>query len=210
MRITLASLLLVLVQLVACSGRTVPTDRYYRLPRPNVSLPGTPLLNHGIIVVRRFSADGLHAGRAMLYLEEGSPLILHRYHYHLWSDNPPKLVQHQLAAFLRGARAAPMVLTDPSVPADLTISGKIHRFEQQRRKRGATAVLALELRLDKQGQSRPLFMAVYEDQIEVGSNGVKDAVDAFGLGLSAIFERFLEDVRASIERDSAPVSARTE
>lgn len=206
MRTATTALLLILAQLVACSGRTVPTERYYRLPKPNASSPGAPLLKDGIIVVRRLSSDGLHAGRAMLYLEDGFPLVLHRYQYHLWSDTPPRLVQHQLAAFLRTARAAPMVLTDPTVPAEFTISGKIHRFEQQREKRGSLALLTVELRLDQHGQSRPLFMAVYEDQVEVGSNGVQSAVDAFGRGLSSIFEKFLDDVRKNLNQSEPHIS----
>lgn len=193
-------LLLPLVVLLASCARQppVPADHYYRLPEPKVEALARPL-SQGTILVNIFETDGLHNGRAMLYTDDPKAITLKRYHYRYWLDAPPRLVQSYLVSYLRAARAAPLVVTDPGVNAELTISGKIVRLEQQRRGKTSHALIALELRVDGRNPAQPLLVKSYHADVTAADDSMEALVLAFQKGFNQIFAEFVSDTRAVLQ-----------
>ena len=59
----------------------------------------------------RFVADGLTAGRPIVYSESGRPREVLEYHYHFWTEPPTILLRDQLVVYLRAAKVADTVVT---------------------------------------------------------------------------------------------------
>jgi len=144
--------------LVSCSSYApLPTDHYYRLAEIKT---GNVVPKHitGSILVQQFIADGLHHERPLLYTSDTSSLELKQYHYHLWLDSPTRMLQEQLADYLRIHQAADTIFTGYEGPAEMIIRGQIKQFERQADK----VVVRLVLRIDKNDSSVPLFQQDYQ------------------------------------------------
>ncbi len=177
--------------MVACSpAPPIPNDHFYGLPEPEVG--ASPFQIDGIILVRSFEADGLHMERAILFSEDSQGLELQQHHYHFWQDAPPRLLQHQLVAFLRASAAARMVVTDPEVDPELAISGRLFRWQRQLNEAEVTARVALELRLDRIGQPQPLLVQSYSADVLAPGDSVRDSIGAFERAANQVFTQFLE------------------
>lgn len=190
--------LLLLLLLGACARQPpVPADHFYRLPEPKVHALAEPLVQ-GVILVNTFQTDGLHNDRSMLYTEDAHAITLNRYHYSYWLDSPPRLLQNYLVSYLRAAKAAPTVITDPGVRAALSISGRIMRLEQQLHGKNSRALIALELRVDGPNPARPLLLKDYRVDVTAADDSMESLVLAFQQGLDQIFAQFLSDTRAAL------------
>ena len=164
--------------LSACSpAPPVPDDHYYGLPDPIGN--AAQLAPDGIILVHSFEANGLHRERAVIFSEDEQGLELRQHHYHFWQDAPPRLLQHQLVALLRTGSAARMVVSDPEIEADLTISGRVVRWERQLGVAETTARVALELRLDRGESRQPVLVRTYSADVAAGGIEVRDSIGAF-------------------------------
>ena len=112
-------------------NRPCPKTIFYRLavatsPQP---LARPPLA--GVLEVGRFVADGLTAGRPIVYSQSGQPHALSEYHYHFWVEAPTVLLRDQLVGQLRAAKVARAVVTpEMRVDPDYVLSGKIKRLER--------------------------------------------------------------------------------
>ena len=182
----------------------VPTDNFYRLPPPQAGQTLATPWTGGILLVRQLRADGVHSDRALLYSDDPQGLLLKRYAYHLWVDPPPKLIQQQLAAYLRGIGAARMVMTVDDTAPDLIVSGRIIRFERQEEKAGVATHVGLELRLED-GHGRPLLQKDYHADLPASDAGIMATVNAIDAGLNRIYAEFAGDAaKALSQRSEAP------
>ncbi len=79
-----------LVMLAACAAQApVPQDKYYRLQAIPAFQPlSSPVLS-GVLEIERFMADGLTAGRPIVYVDAADPNQLREYHYHFGRRPPP-------------------------------------------------------------------------------------------------------------------------
>lgn len=189
-------LVLLLVLLGACARQPpVPADHFYRLPDPKVQALTEPLVQ-GVILVNPFQTDGLHNERSMLYTEDTHAITLNRYHYSYWLDTPTRLLQNYLVSYLRAAKAAATVVTDPGVRSALSISGRIMRLEQQLHGKSSRALISLELRVDGPNPARPLLLKDYRADVTATDDSMESLVLAFQQGLDRIFAQFLSDTRA--------------
>lgn len=177
----------------------VPSDRFYRLPDPPAMAPAPPL-SEGVILVRPFTSDGLHNERPILYGEGTDALTLQQYSYHYWVEAPPRLLQNQLVSFLRAQAAAPMVLTDVGVDAELILSGRIIRLERHLADGGSRAAVALELRADRARDPQPVLLREYRAEVPLGEETVAATVAAVDRGLNDIFGEFSSDLRRVLGR----------
>ena len=192
----LKSLALVLVvALAACAQPTVPKDYFYRI---NVTVPErvkTPPLLKGTIEVQRFVADGLTAGRPIVYSDAGNEHQLLAYHYHFWTEPPIVMLQDQLIDYLRAENVADMVVPpEMRVIPDYRLTAKIKRFEKVVGPK-PSAIAELELGLQEEKTGKILHLANYRVEVGASSQTVGDAVIAMSKALTEIYSRFVASLR---------------
>ncbi len=181
--------------LTACgSAERVPEDQFYRLSAAPPSKPAAKPLFPGTIEVDRFVADGLTAGRPIVYSEAGKPYQVKEYHYHFWTQPPTVMLRDELVTYLRRAKVASTVVTpEMRVRADFVLTGKIRRLE----KIVGTppkAVLELELGLRKASGGKLIFLDTYRMESPSDGSGVDAAVYSLNKSLSAIYGKFVADL----------------
>jgi ABC-type uncharacterized transport system auxiliary subunit len=192
------SLIVLLVAVLgACAQPPVPQDTFYRLevgvPENALSAPRL----QGTLEVERLSADGLTAGRPIVYSRSDRPRELKEYHYHFWTEPPPVMLRDQLVAYLRGANVASAVVTpELRVAVNYALTGKIKRLERVIgvSPGSAKAVVELELGVRQTAGERLLFLDTYRVETEAAGDTVGAAVDAINEGLKRVFALFVADI----------------
>jgi ABC-type uncharacterized transport system auxiliary subunit len=184
------------VLLAACAQPPVTQDTFYRLQvvPPTVALEKPKL--PGTLEVPRLSADGLAAGRAIVFSEASDPLQVNAYHYHFWLEPPGTMLRDEMVGYLRAAGVARSVVTpELRVGSQFTLIAKIKRFEQVR---GATpkVVVALEVALSGGKDDRMLLLKTYQIEKEATDNTVGAAVKALSDAMSAACARIAADLPA--------------
>ena len=177
----------------------VPQDNFYRLqvtaPVAPAATAGKTLLS-GTLEVERLSADGLTAGRPIVYSNSAAAHELHEYHYHFWTEPPTVMLRDQLVAYLRGTNVAATVVT-PELRArpDYILAGKIRRLE---RIVGSApgAVLELELGLREAKTDKLMFVETYQERADGSTNTdtVGGTVKSLNEAMARIFARFVGDL----------------
>ena len=181
--------------LAACgSAAPVPEDQFYRLQAVVSSDALSKTLFPGTLEIDRFVADGLTAGRPIVYSESGKPYQVKEYHYHFWTQPPTVMLRDELVSFLRAAKVSDTVVTpEMRVPADYVLIGKIKRLEKVAGK-PPKAVLELELGLRKASGGKLIFLDTYRIETESEGPGVAAAVDSLNTALSIIYADFVADL----------------
>ena len=174
----------------------VPQDTFYRFEvgTPENAL-STPRL-HGTLEIERLSADGLTAGRPIVYSRSDRPRELQEYHYHFWTEPPPIMLRDQLVTYLRGAKVATAVVTpETRVAAEYALTGKIKRLERVIGASPGTAkaVVELELGVRQTTGERLLFLETYRVATVATADTVSAEVDAMNEALNQIFALFVAD-----------------
>ena len=121
---------LMLGLLASCGGApVVPDDQFYRL---EVSTPvAGKKLFPGTMEVDRFIADGLTAGRPIVYSEAGKSYQVKEFHYHFWTQPPTVMLRDELVTYLRRAKISDAVVTpEMRITPDYVVTGKIKRLEK--------------------------------------------------------------------------------
>lgn len=182
--------------LAACSQPPVPQDHYYRLqvasPPAVLAAPRLP----GVLEVARFSAEGLMAGRPIVFSEAAAPAEVNAYHYHFWLEPPGVMLRDQLITYLRAAGVAKTVVTpELRLEPDFVLTAKIKRIEQVR---GASpkVVIALDVAVNSQKDDRLVMLKTYEVEKATADNGIAAAVEALGGVLTTIYARLVADLPA--------------
>ena len=116
--------------------------------------------------------------------------------YHLWADSPERMLQQQLAEFLRAAHVADQVATpDVGAEPNWIAGGTLRRLDVV----GGSAPAAdveLELWLRDAGGRTPPFRQTYRVERPAGGDGMEAAVRALSEAVGAAFEAFLADLAA--------------
>ncbi len=177
----------------ACAQPPLQEEVFYRLQMTTSPAPLASPPLAGVLEVR-FVADGLWAGRPIVYSQSGQPHALRKSHYHLWDKAPTVLLRDQLVAQLRAAKVAKAVVTpEMRVDPDYVLAGKIKRLE---RVVGATprAVVELELAVRRTAGDSLAFLQTYRVEEAVATDSVAAAVAAINKALSAIYAKFTADL----------------
>lgn len=180
--------------LAACgSVAPVPEDQFYRL-RVDAPSQADKVLFPGTMEVDRFVADGLTAGRPIVYSESGKPYQVREYHYQFWTQPPTVMLRDELVSYLRARKAADLVVT-PEMRGnpDYILTGKIKQLEKVI---GSTpkAVLEIELALRKAGGGKILFLNTYRMEMVSDGPEVSDAVKSLNTALTKIYKKFVDDL----------------
>ena len=194
----LAPTLLLIFGLAACASPPLPEDNYYRLEiDAPVATPATPPLAASINV-QRIRMTGIYGERPLLYSSAQVPTELHQYHYHYWADSPARLIQEQLADYLRAAHLAHEVTAvSNSATSEYQLSGTVQRFEQRLDNNGAHAYVALELTLQRTTDSHRLFSKSYRAEIPTRDSTPLAAAQGLSQALTQCFAAFSADVRSN-------------
>lgn len=177
-----------------CTQDPVPQDSFYRLSGPSDVQPAPAPVLSGVLEVARFRADGLVAGRSLVYSRADVPQRLNEYNYHFWVEPPTVMLQDRLIAFARDARLAATVVTpEMRVEPEYMLSGRIQRFEQVI---GAQpqAVLSMEIGLHT-GDGRLVLLESYAHVEPAADTSVPATIVAFDRALAAILARLADDLR---------------
>lgn len=183
--------------LASCgSAPPVPQDKYYRLQAAPAATPlATPKLE-GTLEIERFTADGLTAGRPIVYAETDVPNQLLEYHYHFWTQPPTIMLQDELVSYLREANYAKNVVTpEMRLTPDYGLTGRIRRLEQVLGASNAT-VIEIEVALRRIADGKLLLLKTYRHESKQSSRGVQSAVVAMNEALNIIYSDLLADLRA--------------
>ena len=185
-----------LVMLAACAAQApVPQDKYYRLQAIPAFQPlSSPVLS-GVLEIERFTADGLTAGRPIVYVDAADPNQLREYHYHFWTQAPTIMLRDELVTYLRQAGVATNVVTpEMRLEADYALGGRIRLLEQViGSKKGTAMELEISLRNPRDGQL--LFFKSYRHDVEQSTVGVAAAVDSLNEALNIIYADILADLK---------------
>lgn len=180
--------------LAACSTpEPIPDFRYFRLApaAPIIAVPA-PLLDKPL-VVDGFRADGVHGERPILYANDAESIKVSQYHYQLWNDPPPLMVQRRLQELLTAAKVSAYV-TDRMSPrlSGYRLTGVIYRFERVLVDGQPTeAVLGVRLRLDGEGTERPLIERDELVRVPVNGTRVEDAAIALSSAVDEVARRLV-------------------
>ena len=182
--------------LSACfgGGESVPQDQFYRLS--DASYQGDslkPMVN--ILAVSAPASDVLHRERPILYSQADEPLKLQRYHYHIWTNIPPKLIQDHLVDYLRSSGMAKQVVRyGEQAKIDAEIGGQLKRFERVIGPNKTMVVVQLELFYKTRGHPPRFYQNVYEQELVVSNSSMNATAKAFSQALQAIYLNFIQDV----------------
>lgn len=182
--------------LTACAAQApVPQDKFYRLqatPVPNsLSSPVLP----GVLEVERFSADGLTAGRPIVYTDASDPNQLREYNYHFWTQPPTVMLRDELVTYLRQAGVAKNVVTpEMRLGADYVLTGRIRMLEQIVGAKMGTA-MELEIALRNPRDGKLIFLKSYHHEAAQSSTGVASAVHSLNEALNIIYADLLADIK---------------
>jgi len=177
----------------ACAQPEVPEDNFYRLRvEPPKNAAPSPRFK-GTIEVERFAADGLTAGRPIVYTESGEAYRLKEYHYHFWTEPPTVMLRDQLVMYLRAAGIADAVVTpEMRVEPQYVLTGKIKRLEKVTGPK-PMAVLELELGL-REASGKLVFLDTYLVERAAENDSVGAAVQALNRALAEAYARFTASV----------------
>ena len=179
----------------ACSQPPVPQDHFYRLEVASPAAMAAPRLP-GVLEVSRFSADGLMAGRPIVFSEASNPAEVNAYYYHFWLEPPGVMLRDRLVAYLRAANVAKTVVTpELRIEPDFVLTAKIKRIEQVRGS-SPKVVMAIDMALNSQKDDRLLLLKTYEVEKATADDSVPAAVAALGDALTTIFGRLVADIPA--------------
>lgn len=178
----------------ACSApEAIPDFRYYRLaPAASVSALPAPLLDQPL-VVENFRADGVHGERPILYANDADSIKVSQYHYQLWNDPPPVMVQRRLQELLTQARVSSYVTDRLSgrVPA-YHLTGTVYRFERVLVEgRSTEVVLGVRLRLQADGAAMPRVERDELVRVPVTGSTVEDSAIALSNAVDLVARRLI-------------------
>lgn len=188
------TIVLIALALSACSApEAIPDFRYYRLaPAAQIEALPKPVLDKPL-VVENFRADGVHGERPILYANDVDSIKVSQYHYQLWNDPPPVMVQRRLQELLQQARVAEYV-TDRLSGRVLgyRLTGTVYRFERVLVDGKPTeVVLGVRLRLQASEATMPLIERDELLRVPVSGNTVEDSAVALSTAVDQLAKRLI-------------------
>jgi ABC-type uncharacterized transport system auxiliary subunit len=188
---------MVLVGVVAGCGEQgvpVPSDRFHRL---SIGAPATVYQKPpvaGTLEVVRFSAIDVLEDRAIVFTEKDSPDVLHQYHYQLWADAPPHMLQVATVDYLRQARLADQVVTTGrGIVPTYTLRGDIKKLEHVVGG-SSSVVVELEFALREHKSGNVVWVKSYTANKAAKNDSVGAATRAFSQAVQEILSNLTAEL----------------
>ncbi len=187
-------LVIAALALGACSTpEVIPDFRYYRLaPAGEIAKLPAPLLDRPL-VLDIFRADGVHGERPILYSNDANSLKTSQYHYQLWNDPPPAMIQRRLVELFERSGVSAYVTDRLGLrERAFRLQGSVYRFERILVE-GAPAevVVGMRLRLLTEIDGKPYLERDELVRMPVEGNRVEDSAIALSAGVDEIAKRFI-------------------
>ncbi|MBO6946532.1 MAG: membrane integrity-associated transporter subunit PqiC [Rhodospirillales bacterium] len=196
MRRGVAMIALALLVAGCAAQPPVPSDKFYRLQAVFAAEPSSSPKFPGNFEIERFTADGLTAGRPIVYMEASDPNQLQEYHYHFWTQPPTVMLRDELVTYLRHAKiAGSVVIPEMRLEPQYVMTGRIRKLEQVIGQPNRTR-MEIEIALRQPSTGKLLFLKSYEHEATQNSPGVAAAVDSLNEALNIIYSDLLADLRA--------------
>lgn len=192
-----AAMVALALMVVGCAAQPpVPSDKFYRLQAVFAAEPLPAPKFVGNFEIERFTADGLTAGRPIVYMESSDPNQLQEYHYHFWTQPPTVMLRDELVTYLRHAKiAGSVVIPEMRLEPQYVMTGRIRKLEQVVGQPNRTR-MEIEVALRQPSNGKLLFLKSYEHETTQTSPGVAAAVDSLNEALNIIYSDLLADLRA--------------
>ena len=180
--------------LAGCAAAPAPTVRHYRLHAGDPTPLAGPALQ-GVLLVERPRADSFTSQRNVAYRRAGgsAPELL-RYAHHRWADPPPRMLEREIAQFLRTAGVAETVVTSEiRTSPDWILHTRIVQLEQVREPNGL--VLELEFSVEGTGDGSLRLQERLRTETPVASGDVATYVAAQNEALTESLAALLAALR---------------
>lgn len=190
----LAAICATCAALAGCLGSTevVPPDNYYRITVNRPDRPAPAVAFPGVLSIATFDGDGLVRGRPMLFTDAAHEGTLRQHNYHYWVDSPARLLQGQLAAYLKNSALANSVVTpEMRVRADYELVGRIIRLERILGAGPPRVAVELELSVVRLRDHKLVSTDTFASEINCVDDSVGAAVAAMNRAVGEIFHRFV-------------------
>ena len=169
----------------------VPPDVFIRLDVLPPTNPSSRPWTRGVLRVAPIVASGLHKERALAITRDAGQSLAQA-HHQLWIDGPERMLQYELARYLRAAAVAKSVGTEPAPAATLVVSGRIIRFEQEIEDTSAVMRVHLELSARELGNDRSLTREYAAgERLDDATPGA--AARAMNRAVGEVFAAFVRD-----------------
>ena len=180
--------------LTGCLGSTgtVPPDHYYRISvnEPDQTAPSVAF--PGVLSIATFDGDGLVRGRPVLFTTDGLKGTLRQHNYHYWVDSPSRLLQGQLATYLKNSALAESVVTpEMRVRADYELVGKILRLERVLGSGPPRVAVELELSVVRLRDHTLVSTNTFSSEVNCVDDSVGAAITAMNQAVGKIFNDFV-------------------
>jgi len=197
-----AAIALLMLGLAGCfgGGDPPPRDRYYRISVSPPDPAPAPLgvLSSGVLSVTPLDADGLLRERPVLYSRSGQGQQVEQHDYHYWSDPPTRMLQGEIARYLKQSGLARTVVTpELRIRPDFEIIGRVNRLERVLGDGPPRVVAELELAVIDTTKDRVVINQRYRAEVASGNGSVAAAVLAINEALGKILGAFVDDIRRS-------------
>ncbi len=186
--------------LTGCLGstETVPPDHYYRITVDQPDQPAPSVAFPGVLSIATFDGDGLVRGRPVLFTTDGHKGTLRQHNYHYWVDSPSRLLQGQLATFLKNSALAETVVTpEMRVRADYELVGRIIRLERVLGVGPPRVAVKLELSVVRLGDHTLVSTNTFSSEINCVDDSVGAAITAINQAIGKIFNDFVASASRS-------------
>lgn len=198
-RLLVVGLLAALI--VACSGPApLPDFRYYRLSPATTATAFEQAPLQAPLVVNGVQADGVHGERPILYATDPDSLRISQYHYQVWNDPPPSLIQRRALQLFDARNLAPLVTNrlDPRIEA-YRVSIRLNRFEVIRVGGSNREVVAgMRIRADFDGSRLPLMEKQYTLRRPAQGQSLTDGTAELSVAVDEILLSFVDDLVAAV------------
>jgi ABC-type uncharacterized transport system auxiliary subunit len=191
-RVRLLLMLCCALALVACAGKPLPAELYYRLDaavRDVAPIPGAPA-----VLIEGFDAHGLYAERALIFSRPEAQGALEQYRHQFWVEAPATMLADGLRRSLRQAlgegRVQPRSARER---ADWILRPRLRRLQQVLDGQGgASAEYAVDYLVTDESNA-PRFVLSFEERAAAAD----DSPAAFAKAAS---ELAIKANRALLER----------
>ena len=180
--------------LAGCAAGPAPENHFYRLqadaPETSLEKPVFP----GTLEVDLFRSDALAGERLLLVRAEPDSPEIRRLPYHYWVDAPTRMVQIEVATYLRAAGAADRVIMPATrVEPDYVLRGRIVRLERVLGGPTPRARIELEISVVRVRGRALVLLVSYDEEVVAQDASIEATVVAFDRALTRILERFVAD-----------------
>ncbi len=180
--------------LAGCLGatETLPPDHYYRITVDEPEQPARSVAFPGVLSVATFDDDGLVRDRPVLFTTGELRGTLRQHNYHYWVDSPSRLLQGQLATYLKNSALAESVVTPAMrVRADFELVGKILRLERVLGSGPPRVAVELELSVVRLRDHTLVSTNTFSSEINCVDDSVGAAITAMNQAVGKIFNDFV-------------------